>query len=324
MTLRDHVGAARERLKAAGVADAEAALDAELLARDVLGWDRARFLVRAVDQPPPGFIEAFERHLERRARREPVAYILGRQAFWGRDFAVSPAVLIPRPETEAIVEEVLATVSRARGLRVLDVGTGSGCLAITLAMELGRPARVDPGKVHPGGTRHPGTLAPGFPGAAVSVVATDVSAEALVIARLNAHALLGPDWADLVEFRYGSGAAGANGPFDLIVANPPYVTAREHTTLEPEVRVYEPRVALVGGDDGLRDVRSTIAEAPARLAHGGRLLLEIGYDQAGAVEAVVADTEGVSLLRIRPDLRGIPRIAIIERDREDTRLTFSE
>jgi release factor glutamine methyltransferase len=303
MTLRDHVRAASVRLASAGIPDTEAALDAELLARDILGWDRAAYLVGAIDTPSQGFVEAFGRHIDRRAEREPVAYIRGRQEFWGRDFLVSPAVLVPRPETEGIVEEALGTQRGRAGLRVLDIGTGSGCLAITLALELGAPEPAT--SAHPG-TQHSGTRHP-------VVVATDVSEDALAIARVNADRLLVAAASKRVEFRLGSGAAGATGPFELIVANPPYVAAAAYAALAPEVGAYEPRVALVGGADGLQEVRHTIRQAPALLAPGGRMLMEIGYDQSNAVEAIVADTEGLSLLRIRPDLGGIPRIAVIER-----------
>ena len=246
MTIRDHLRAARRRLEAAGIEPSEAARDAALLARHVLGWDAAALLTHEPDPAPEGFEPAFAALLERRARREPVAYLRGVQEFWGRDFMVSPAVLIPRPETELIVEEALrlpAPGSRlpAPGSRLpsfLDIGTGSGCLAVTLAAEL--------------------------PGA--RVVATDISRAALDVARANAarHGV-----ADRVEFREGSYLAGATGPFDVIVSNPPYITDADYASLAPEVRTFEPAEALASGPDGLRDIREILTRAPAALAPGG-------------------------------------------------------
>ena len=286
MTFRDHLRDARRRLMAAGVNAEEAALDAELLARDLLGVDRASFIADLGRSAPEGFAPAYDALVARREAREPMAYIRGRQAFWGRDFLVTPAVLVPRPETELIIEEALTAPFR----RALDIGTGSGCLAITLALERN------------------GMEAGGKEG---SIVATDISEAALAVARANADRLLDPSLRRTVEFRQGAYAAGAPGPFDLIVSNPPYVTEAEYATLEPEVRRYEPASALVAGEDGLRDIREIARLAPEILAPGGRLLIEIGYGQAGAVKEIAAEERVLRLVRIRDDLQGIPRTAVL-------------
>jgi release factor glutamine methyltransferase len=284
VTFRQHLAAARARLRAAGIPAPEAAFDAELLARHVLGWDRAAFLARAVDSAPAGFAAAYEPLVARRARREPVAYIRGRQEFLGRDFAVSAAVLIPRPETELIVEEALGqfTVQRSRftgaGCRIADIGTGSGCLAVSLALEI--------------------------PGA--EVTATDISEAALELARTNADRQ-----GVRIVFRRGSLLAGAAGPFDLIVSNPPYVAERDRPSLAPEVRDREPASALFAGADGLDVIRQLVPAAAAALAPGATLLIEIGAGQHEPVAAIVAATPGLSLTRLRHDLQDIPRVAVI-------------
>ncbi len=208
MRLRDLADGARRRLEAAGIPRAEAALDAELLARDALGWDRATWLTRrddderAVEQQTVAargigaFRAAFDARVARRAMREPMAYIRGTQEFYGREFLVGPGVLIPRPETELVVDEAKAAAMGRRTPRLADIGTGSGCLAVTLALEL--------------------------PSAAI--VATDISAEALTIARGNAAAHQVGARITFVETSYLTGVAGL---FDLIVANPPYVREAE-------------------------------------------------------------------------------------------------
>jgi release factor glutamine methyltransferase len=281
MILGDAVRAARARLIAAGIDDREAALDAAGLAMMVLGWDRASLLARDRDATPATFLDDLEPLLRRREAREPMAYIRGHQEFWGRDFLVSPAVLIPRPESELLIEEALAwRRTEARTPAIVDVGTGSGCLAITLACE--------------------------WPDAPVH--ATDISDEALQVARENArrHTV-----DDRLSFHLGAYLAGIRGPIDLIVANPPYVAESDRNGLQPEVRDYEPAAALFGGADGLRDVRAVMRAARERLVDGGRLLMEIGAGQASAVREVVGGMPGLSLLDVRADLQGIPRVAIV-------------
>jgi release factor glutamine methyltransferase len=287
VTLRDVVVQARRELEAAGIPAQEAALDAELLARDVLGWDRAAWIARQ-REPPPAFFQApFAVAVARRARREPVAYIRGRQEFYGREFVVSPAVLIPRPETELVVEEallLLPALGFSRELAVIDVGTGSGCLVVTLALEYAR----------------------------ASYVATDLSAGALLVARSNAQRL---GAADRVQFVEGPYFAGVKGPFNIVVANPPYIARADRPTLQPEVVEHEPALALFGGDDGLRHVREIVRGAELLLDDDGTLLMEIGAGQLEVVAAIADETANLALVRSRKDLQGIPRVAVIRRCR---------
>ena len=278
MTLRQYLTAAKARLVAAGVEPSEAARDVLYLAMHVLGWDRATVHARDIDPPPETFAGSYEAAIERRTRREPVAYITGAQEFWSRDFAVSPAVLIPRPETELIIEEAISMAFAT----VADIGTGSGCLAVTIAAEFPR-ARV---------------------------VATDISGPALAVARTNARRYRVADRIEFKETRYLDGIAG---PFDLIVSNPPYVTNDEYATLAPEVRDFEPRTALTAGPDGLDDVRAVLACAVEKLDRGGMLLMEIGYGQAEAVRSLIVGTPAMTLTRISSDLQAIPRIVIAQR-----------
>jgi len=280
----DAVRAARTRLIAAGIAEDEAAMDAAGLAMHALGWDRATLLTRDRDPVPPQFPERFEPLVRRREAREPMAYVRGWQEFWGREFVVSPGVLIPRPETELLVEEAIAW-RHARSPdepppRVVDIGTGSGCLAVTLACE--------------------------WPDA--EIAATDISEAALTIARGNARR-----WnvETRVRFHLGPYLAEIEPPIDLIVANPPYVADADRALLPPEVRDYEPGTALFGGDDGLRDARAILHAAADVLSDDGRLLMEIGAGQADTLRKAVSGTPRLSLVEIRADLQGIPRAAVI-------------
>ena len=293
MRLRDLADGARRRLEAAGVPRAEAALDAELLARDVLGWDRATWLARRDDDEGAvdtgiiaarglgAFRAAFDALVARRVRREPMAYIRGTQEFYGREFLVGPGVLIPRPESELIIDEAKAAALGRRTPRLADIGTGSGCLAVTLALEL------------PSST----------------VIATDISADALTIARGNAAAHEVAGRVTFVATPYLTGIAGG---FDVIVANPPYVRALDAASLAPEVRDHEPHVALFGGDDGLRDIRAVAQAATTALKPGGVLVVEIGIGQAKAVTATLIAVGLGGDLAIRNDLQGIPRVAVAQ------------
>ena len=281
MTLREAIAAARARLVAAGIDPGEATRDASLLARHVLGWDRATLVTHDTEAAGENFVGSFEHAIERRARREPVAYIRAQQEFWGREFVVNPSVLIPRPETELIIEELKARLPLA-SRRIADIGTGSGCLAVTAALE--------------------------WPQAAV--VATDVSIEALAVARNNAARLGAADRITFLETPYLFGTTGA---FDAIVSNPPYITDAEYEDLQPEVREYEPVMALTAGEDGLRDIRQIIDLAPSRLAVGGLLLIEVGHLQSDAVADIINEYRTLELVTFRTDLQDIPRIAVITR-----------
>jgi release factor glutamine methyltransferase len=283
--LREKIGAAQARLVAAGILDGEAGRDAVLLARHVLGCDRATIYANYQDPVTPDFVERYDRLIERRARREPIAYIRGVQEFWNRDFMVNRAVLIPRPETELIIEEFLARLpatAPARPIRVADIGTGSGCLAVTAAAE--RPY--------------------------VEVIATDISDAALNVAHENAgrHGV-----SDRIAFRESAYLIGATGVFDFILSNPPYVTESEYQSLAPEVREYEPAVALVAGEDGFRDIQQLVDLGTAYLAPGGTMLIEIGHDQADAVVDLVMSYPALRLARLSNDLQNIPRVAVLER-----------
>jgi len=285
LSIREKINAARARLAAAGIDHGEAGRDANLLARHVLGWDRAMVMTRENDEATADFIARYDPLVERRARREPAAYIRGVQEFWSRDFMVTPAVLIPRPETELVVEEFLARLPEDlpnRKQRVADIGTGSGCIAVTVAAE--RPY--------------------------VDVIATDISEDALRVAKQNAatHGV-----ADRIAFRTAAYLTGAPEQFDFILANPPYVTERDYQNLAPEVREYEPAMALVSGEDGFRDIRQIVDLSTAYLAPGGTLLMEIGYDQADAVADLVQSFPALTLASIANDLQNIPRVAIIDR-----------
>jgi release factor glutamine methyltransferase len=285
LNIRQKINASRARLVAAGIEDGEAGRDAGLLARHVLGWDRATLMTRETDEAAPAFVERFDPLIERRARREPVAYIRGEQEFWSRNFSVNGAVLIPRPETELIIEELLECLPAdlpQRACRVADIGTGSGCLAVTAAAEL----------------------------PLVQVVATDISRAALDVARGNAqrHGV-----ADRISFAECAYVANSSGPFDFILSNPPYVTEAEYENLAPEVREYEPVQALAAGQDGMRDIRQIVDIASTQLVPGGTALVEIGHQHADAVAELVAGFRSLHLRKISKDLQRIPRVAIVER-----------
>ena len=234
----------------------------------------------STDDAPAALEPRFSQWIERRTRREPSAYIVGVREFWGHDFRVSPDVLIPRPETEFIVEEALPLLRGIARPRVADIGTGSGVLAVTIAREI----------------------------AGALVVASDISAGALAVAGQNAarHGVH-----DRILFVRTSYLDAIAGPFDVIVANPPYVRDRDKGALARDVR-HEPDVALFGGEDGLRHVEGVLDTAQ-KLTPGGWFLMEFGYGQEDDVRALVAARPGLRLDRIREDLQGIPRTAIMQR-----------
>lgn len=281
MTYYQAASRARAQLIDAGLQPSTAMLDADLLARHAAGWDLATWLARRAEPAPEGFRARYQSLVERRRTREPVAYIRGVQEFWGRDYHVTPAVLIPRPETELLIERATAFLTAHPDTVVVDVGTGTGCIAITLAL------------AHP----------------AAAVYAVDISEAALAVARQNAARLSAP----AIRFLHGSHLTPAPRPIDLIVANPPYVAERDKRGLSPEVREHEPAVALFGGFDGWRDVRAILSAAPDALAAGGCLMMEVGCGQSEQLEEEVALAGRLVLREIAMDLQGIPRVAIITR-----------
>jgi release factor glutamine methyltransferase len=284
VTIHMRVAAGRERLRRAAITPDEADLDARLLAQKLLGWDAARFFTSANEGEPADFAALYERLVERRERREPLAYITGHQEFWGLEFEVSPAVLIPRPETELIVEAVLERFPESHAsLEAADVCTGSGCLAVALAHE--RPG--------------------------VRIVAADVSADALRTARRNAdrHRV-----ADRIQFEQADLLDGTGSTaVDLIVSNPPYVPDGDRATLQPEVRDHEPPVALFAGEDGLAIIRRLVDRSTGQLKTGGLLIFEFGVGQADAVRELISQSPGLTMLDVKQDLQGIPRTAVVRR-----------
>jgi release factor glutamine methyltransferase len=280
-TLVERIAAARQKLVDAGLRAEDATIDADVLARHVLGWDVARLLARKREPPPPGFAEPFEAAIARRSQREPVAFITGRREFWGLDFAVNPATLVPRPESERIVEEALRFLPPGQSAAVIDVGTGSGCLAISIAHE-----RPD-----------------------VRVVATDLSHAALLVARTNAAA---HKVGDRVAFVQTDLTSGLLARADVIVANPPYVPDQPPQALPSDVVRYEPAMALFGGTDGLTILRRLLSEAPAQLAPGGTLIVEFGYGQEDEVRQAAADA-GWTVMDMLYDLQRIARTIVLRR-----------
>jgi release factor glutamine methyltransferase len=282
VTLHERVTQATHALVAAGYAEAEAAIDAEVLARHALAWTREQMLVRWREPMPADFDARYTPLIARRMRHEPVAYIIGHREFWNLDIAVTRDTLIPRPETELIVEETLTIAARDSAGTIVDVGTGSGCLAVAIAHEL-RQARV---------------------------LAIDVSVAALDVARRNAMA---HHVADRITFIVGSVLEPVSEPVDVIVSNPPYVPLADAPTLQPDVRDYEPAVALFSGIDGLATIRALLIQSAAHLRSGGWLIFEFGYGQADAIERLVERADAWQLTRLRHDLQGIPRTAVLQR-----------
>ncbi len=279
------LAAGAARLRAAGIDTAR--LDAEVLLARAMDTDRAGLYAQLRAASSDGVAVRFAACVDRRARREPVAYITGVQEFWSLPFAVTPAVLIPRPETELLVEVVCRLSRHLRTsapphLRttvssICDVGTGCGCIAIALAREL----------------------------STARVVATDVSAAALAVAARNAAT---HDVADRITL-LGSDLFDALDPstrFDVIVTNPPYLSPGDRVA--PEL-AFEPPTALGGGADGLAVIRRLIAAAPQRLRAGGWLIMELGCGQDAAVRAS-ARAAGLTDIDIEPDLAGIPRALV--------------
>ena len=277
MTLGEFVAQARETLLAGGIAADEAAGDAELLARHALGFDLTQYALARTEPPAPEFSGRFAALIARRLQREPVSQIVGYREFWGLDFEVTRDVLTPRPETELVIQAALDAFPCDAPIVIMDVGTGSGCLAVALARE--------------------------FP--AAMLIASDISLPALAVARRNAtrHGVQ-----HRIAFLH-SGDLAPENDVDLIVSNPPYIALGDAAGLAVEVREYEPHVALFGGPDGLDVYRGLLRATRQAIAAGddGRLILEVGYGQAGAVSDL-ARAQGWDRERVYRDLQGIDRV----------------
>ena len=287
MTVRDLLLEVRRTLEGAGIE--EAPLEASVLVRHVLGLDRAALFAH----PERATTEAERRSLDaavaRRTAREPLPYILGHREFYGLSFQVGPEVLIPRPETETLVEEALrwaeAPERRGRPLAIADVGTGSGCIAVSLAVHL------------PHATVH----------------ATDTSHPALAVAGENARR---HEVADRVRLVRGDLLSPLAGPLDLVVANLPYVPDAEVAGLQPEIARFEPATALRGGPEGTDLLLRLLASAPRVLAAGGALMLELGPPQRNALEAAARHLFPEGAVRIVMDLAGRDRVLVVETRRD--------
>lgn len=267
-----------QSFRAAGVEEAEP--DARILVGHALHLDRARLIAQSDRILEAREVTVISALAARRLRREPVSRILGQKEFWSLPIAVTPDVLVPRPETETVVEAALDFVVRGglrmEKLRVLDIGTGSGALLLALLREL--------------------------PNA--SGTGTDISSAALRVARANAGRC-GLD--TRCSFVACDIASGVQGAFDLVVSNPPYIERDEIGTLAPEVRDYDPQIALAGGEDGLDAYRAIADEAKRIVAPGGRLFVELGVGQEAAVCALFTNS-GLVPGTARKDLAGIPRV----------------
>ena len=279
--LAEVLARARARLVAAGIRPDDAAVDVDLYARTILEWDRATLLQNLRQLEPPALEPQFSQWITRREHGEPTAYIVGSREFWGRSFLVTSAVLIPRPETEFIIDEALVLLGAFVRPRIADIGTGSGILAVTLAAEV----------------------------PAADVTGTDLSSDALGVAKQNAeqHGV-----GTRVSFIKTSYLDDVPGSFDLIVANPPYVRDRDKPALARAVR-HEPDVALFGGPDGLRDVAGVLDAAVEKLTSGGWFVMEFGYGQEDDVRRLIGARRALRLDHIRDDLQGIARTAIIQK-----------
>lgn len=271
--------AAVRRLHAAGIDTAR--LDARLLLGDVLDAEVPELVAHPERPLAAAESERFRALIERRCRHQPVSQLLARREFWGLTFRVTADTLIPRPETEVVVEQALAGIpDRTRPLRILDLGTGTGCLLLTLLHELPQATGL----------------------------AIDRSPGALAVARANAESL---GLADRAEFRLGNWTEGLTESFDLVVSNPPYISTSDMERLAPEVARHEPHSALHGGWDGLDCYRAIARGLAGRLRPDGRLLLEIGSDQGDSVPAVFA-AAGFTCTALHNDLAGLPRCLVLQ------------
>ncbi len=282
VTIIETINRAAARLSAHKVDNARR--DAELLLCHVLGRDRAWLLAHIKDPIDDQSLRQYERSIDRRAVREPTQYIIGNQEFWGLPFKVTPDVLIPRPETEFVVEAALKAVSMALAPVLIDLCTGSGCIAVSLAKEFLK----------------------------AQVFATDRSEQALEVARENARL---NQVAERIRFLAGDlfvpiTELDLQGTVDVIAANPPYIPAGDLAGLQPEVRDFEPELALIGGREGTEIGAAIIAQAPLFLKQGGTLIMEMGMGQTAAFSTIIKETGRYKTLEIVKDLAGIERVIV--------------
>lgn len=283
MTIAEALRRGAAVLRLAGIEDAE--LEAEVLLRHTLGLTRAHLFLRLQDELDPEDERRFHKLLDRRRAHVPTAYLTGHREFYGLDLFVAPGVLIPRPETEHVVEEALrvgrSLLARQERVTLVDVGTGAGAIALAVAKHL----------------------------PALRVLAVDCSSAALAVAELNARRLR---LAGRVTFLQGDLLQPVHEPVDIVAANLPYIPSHVIPTLQPEVRDHEPRQALDGGPDGLRVIDRLLGQVPSHLRGGhGTVILEIGFDQAEPLRALVAERLPGAALSFTRDLAGIERVAVI-------------
>lgn len=277
MIVYDILNESAKTLEAAGIPSAR--LDAEILLSYCLGCDRLEFLKNPEIQPDQTQLTAFKKLINRRLRWEPVAYIVGRKNFWTLSLEVNKDVLIPRPDTEVIVEEILNIAKKtvSNRIKILDIGTGSGAIAIALACEIPH----------------------------ASVMATDISLTALDVARRNACSL---GIQNQIDFRQGDLFEPVKGIFDIIASNPPYIGAQEYEELPEGVRAFEPREALLAGKSGLEFYEKLIYQTESYLEKNGWLLLEIGARQEKDVRRIMETSGLYNNIEIRRDYAGLPRV----------------
>ncbi|MEJ0078973.1 MAG: peptide chain release factor N(5)-glutamine methyltransferase [Alphaproteobacteria bacterium] len=262
-----------ERFRGASIESPE--LDARVLIGHVLGLDHAGLAAAEKQELRTSAVERIEAFAMRRLGGEPVARIVGEKEFWGLSFRMTPAVLVPRPETETVVELALSLIDRAAPLRIADLGTGSGAILLALLSELPQARGIG----------------------------IDIAADALDTARINAERLALADRADFAVCDF----AAAQGAFDLVVSNPPYVASGDIAHLAPEVREHDPHRALDGGADGLAAYRTIAAVAPGLLRPDGYLIVEMGVGQEAAVRKFFTQN-GLAIRTVRHDLSGISRV----------------
>jgi release factor glutamine methyltransferase len=286
LTIIEEINRATIQLSAAGITNAR--LDAEVLLAHIIRKDRVWLITHRDDALDQKNQREFDEALRRRTQREPLQYIIGNQEFWGLEFKVTPDVLIPRPETELIIEAALAIVQdRNRQLRIIDLCTGSGCIAVSLAKEL----------------------------TSAHVIATDVSERALAVARENArnHGV-----ADRIRYLEGDlfgplEELDLRGRVDIMASNPPYVRAGDLAALQPEVKDHEPQMALIAGPEGTEIAKRIIRTAPEYLKKNGALIMEMGLGQAEALTRMAEETGAYGKPGILKDLAGIERVIVAKK-----------